>query len=417
MKRLIFCLIPAFFALSSNAQTDTVSMTPGYAEQVFFSTVTGLEQSAQMMDWDIAFATHAQEVGIRINDVNGVALYKVPNLTTAGWAQVDTAGISNWDSPTNSIEDWMTGAFNRNSLGPFDYGWGVYNPGTHEVNGDSLYVIELTPTTGPSTFKKLWIEKKSVTNQYIFRHANLDGTNETIVTITASNYSSQNFVYHSIRNGVTLSREPATTDWNITFTRYLQSIPGFGFYPVTGVFSNVGVEVAEARNIDVNTVQYSTYDTSYTAIISEIGDDWKSFNGVSFDVEDSLVYFVKSQDDGISKLRFIGFEGSTTGNIILEATVLTTSITEIENSTLQSLALYPTVSSDQVHLVFSLNQPSELLLSILSIDGRVVDQQHINSPQGLNNILLDVSSYSSGYYVMSLTSATDQLNSKFIISR
>ena len=399
------------------AQVDTVSMSTGYADQVFYSSVTGNMTSAPMMNWDLAFATHAFEVGIRVNDVNGVTLYKVPGLTVTGWAQVDTMGMSSWENPINSYENWMTGAFNKGALGMFDYGWGVYNPGTHDVVGDSLFVVELSNGTGPSTYKKLMIEKKSSANNYLFKYADLDGSNEVNVTIDGNLYSDKNFVYYSLRNGMTIDREPDTDDWNLTFTRYMLSIPGFGFYPVTGVLSNVGVEVAEARGIDVNTVQASTYANSYVSNISEIGDDWKSFGGMGFNVEDSLVYFIKSQDGGISKIRFLAFEGTATGVTVLERSVLSTSISEIKNSNLQSLAVYPTITSDDINVVYDLQNNSDLSVRIISLDGRVVYENRANVAAGFQNDILDVSSYSPGYYILSLTTSNDQLNSKFIISR
>ena len=53
----------------------------------------------------------------------------------------------------NSEISWYDGAFENNSLGPPDYGWGVYNMINHNVTGDSLYIIKTI-----SNWKKIWIQ-------------------------------------------------------------------------------------------------------------------------------------------------------------------------------------------------------------------------------------------------------------------
>jgi len=67
----------------------------------------------------------------------------------------------------------------RNATGHPDYGWGVYNTVTHNVTGDSIYVIKVG-----NELKKLWIIKKvSINNIYHIRYANLDGSNEQIIEL------------------------------------------------------------------------------------------------------------------------------------------------------------------------------------------------------------------------------------------
>ena len=48
----------------------------------------------------------------------------------------------------------------------------MYNLATHHIIGDSLFIIK----TVDGNWKKLWLEKK-VSGEYLFKYANLDGSN------------------------------------------------------------------------------------------------------------------------------------------------------------------------------------------------------------------------------------------------
>ncbi|MCX6909508.1 MAG: DUF2339 domain-containing protein, partial [Verrucomicrobia bacterium] len=109
----------------------------------------------------------------------GVALYTYPKSDTSGWATIDTTGLSSWKPMYNDPGNWENGAFSRYAKGYFDYGWCIYNDVTHNLVGDSLFVIKLRD----GNFKKLWMIKKlSSLDIYLFRYANLDGSGEQYVS-------------------------------------------------------------------------------------------------------------------------------------------------------------------------------------------------------------------------------------------
>ncbi len=79
----------------------------------------------------------------------------------------------------------------------------------HEVIGDSLHIIKYLDENNDEFFKKLWIEKKiSMQNTYVFKFADLDGSNEVNQVINCNDYSDKNFVYYSLLNETILDREP-----------------------------------------------------------------------------------------------------------------------------------------------------------------------------------------------------------------
>lgn len=129
-------------------------MITGYQQDVFYNLNTGAKAVALIKNWDLAFSTNALEVGIRINSVNGVNLWAVPGIDINGWATLDSAGYQSWAELHNTDSAIYYGAFNINANGStFDFSWGVYDFNTHEVVGDSLFLIKVTDLQGNVYFK------------------------------------------------------------------------------------------------------------------------------------------------------------------------------------------------------------------------------------------------------------------------
>ena len=138
-------------------QNNQISLSPGYANQSFYSMQNGEIINISNEDWDIAFSTDAFSATIRINDGKGVELYTYPLGDTSSWTTINNSSINILTNPMyNSDTQWSSGAFDTNQVGGFDYGWGIYNLQTHHIVGDSLFIIK----TVNGTWKKLWMEQK-----------------------------------------------------------------------------------------------------------------------------------------------------------------------------------------------------------------------------------------------------------------
>jgi len=197
MKNL-FTLIFSILSLNLlNAQNTLVTMNSGYTNQIFYSMENGETANINNEDWDIAFSTDAFSSTIRINDGKGVELYTYPLGDTSDWNLINSSIISSLNAPLfNSETDWSIGAFDLNTIGGgLDYGWGVYSMVSHDIVGDSLFILK----TISGEWKKIWMEKKDA-GEYFFRYANLDGSNLVSTSVAASNYGSKNFVYYSLDN-------------------------------------------------------------------------------------------------------------------------------------------------------------------------------------------------------------------------
>ena len=292
---------------------DSVTMGAGYADEVYYNMTSGSVLVSPRNTWDIAFRTNPFSSGILTNDGNGVVLYTYPGSDTTGWATLDTAGISTWTPMYNDPNDWENGAFSRNALGHPDYGWGRYNDVTHNLTGDSLFVIRVNETT----WLKLWIIKKySAASTYTFRFANLDGTSQHDVTLDCMPYIAEDYLGYSLVNNEIVEFQPAVADWDIVFTKYMSVQSEGTVYPVTGVLTNP--ENYTKRFHPVPLDFYDWVQNAWDSTRSGIGWDWKQFSGTAYEIVDSNVYFVRDHAGDIHKLVFTAFAGSSSGKIVFD---------------------------------------------------------------------------------------------------
>jgi hypothetical protein len=423
MKKLYLLSVIILFSFFTKAQTivyDSVSMDPGYQNEIYYSFYSGAKPSAIINEWDLAFSTNAMDVGLRINSINGANVWSVPSTDTSGWSTLDSAGYQSWQELHNTDTAMFYGAFNINAIGGYDFSWGVYNPTTHEVIGDSLYLIKVTDQLSNVYFKKLWIVKRAdnATHDWIIRYANLDNSGDVTVSIPTTGYVSKNFIYYSITNDSIIDREPPNTDWDILFTRYTTDVGGGFYYPVAGVYSNYGVEVADVRPVDVATTNSDApYLNLYTGNMTEIGYDWKSFNMSTsmWEIEDSLVYFVKTNAGEVYKLVLTGFDGASTGNVYFNKTLIsTTGINNIPGA-ITGLTVYPNPAKETVNVLFSSGSAASVNYSMTDITGKKVLSSEIKTSIGLNSLQINAGSLTKGIYILQISDGRETVNHKIVI--
>lgn len=319
MKNLIYLLFALFIFSSCEKNpdplpplslADSISMGEGYADEVFYSLKDGVVKTSPRSAWDLAFSTDPMSSAILVNEGYGIELYTYPLGDKDDWDNVNVTDIENWPLMYNSDTSWYYGAFDRNDLGHPDYGWGVYNMTTHDVMGDSLFIVKLSD----GTLQKLFIEKRAaMTNSFSIKYGNVDAAG-TSKEIPCSSYTSKNFVYFSLGSGEVLDIEPDSDSWDLLFTKYWdESIP----YNVTGVLTNKEVETGEVRETDTSLADPA--EAEFTDDIAEIGSDWKSFDMGTFQyvMEPDLCYFVKSGEE-MYKITFTATDGSASGKIVFD---------------------------------------------------------------------------------------------------
>ena len=411
----IYSFILLLTAIELHSQvSDIVSLGQGYANQAWYSLENGLVTEAPKAEWDIAFSASTFSSSIHINAANGTRLWTYPNGDISNWNEDwNIAGIDGWNEMFNSATSWGVGAFdtNINANNQFDFGWGTYNFVTHFVTGDSLFVLQLSN----GDYKKLKINELSAAGVYSFTYADINGANETDVTITKSNFSGKNFGYYSILNGTELDREPDSSAWDLLFTQYTDFIPTP--YLVAGVLHNEGISVAQVDN--VNTDTYEDYDAHiFNEDINELGYDWKTFAGMGFNIAQDRVYFIQSGAN-VWKLVFTGFGGSSNGNYEFTKELLGSVNIEDENiANDHVLTIFPNPSNGHnVNLVVSNHgntSPSHVTINDAS--GKLVHQYNVVLTNGVNPLSLPISNLDSGVYVVNLLSHNGRVvTSKLIV--
>lgn len=386
------------------AEADSVTMGAGYANDIYYSMENGEILSVDRTNWDLGFYTNAFSAAIITNDGNGVALYTYPNADTNGWSNVDTTGLMNWSVLYNSFDEWEDGAFNRNSTGHPDYGWGVYNAFTHNLVGDSIYVIKFSDGSA----KKLWIQSKhSMASTYYFKYADLDGSNEVSVVLDCSGYTDKHLLYYSLQTQEVIDRDPASDSWDILFTKYMGLSNGQP-YPVTGVVNNVDVPGSKFAPVapDYSDWAASPMDSTKTPI----GYDWKYFDmGVfAYVVEDSTVFFVQNMNTDVYRLTFSVFD-YTNGHIVFEKSAA--SMANIEDAVEHSgLNVYPNPSSQFVSIDIDESKEWNQVI-ITDLSGKAVLTQEVSG----SAMKIQVSDLDSGMYIISLHSDKGLKSSKLII--
>lgn len=346
---------------------DSVQMGPGYANDIYYSFEDGVVASVSRTNWDIGFYTSVWSATIITNGAAGVNLYTYPTSDTTGWSTVDTAGMTGWTVMYDNENDWEEGAFNRNQTGHPDYGWGKYNPITHDVVGDSIYILK----TLDGTYKKIWIQKKnSANNRYFLRQANLDGSDDHVVELDINPYASKNFIYYAFSNDGFVEREPDTASWDVLFTKYMAIQPDNTPYPVVGVLSNFDVYANEYYPVGPDYKDYAFMPFDSTK--SPIGWEWKTFDMGSFTwtVADSTAFFVHSRKDNVYKLVFTKFEGSATGNIVFTTEPMSSGIFDPVAET--EVMVYPNPAKDQLTVNFGKDINALATVSIFDITGRMI---------------------------------------------
>lgn len=419
MKRPVYSLTSLLLLVMSHGpgsaqvvmEPDSVTMTPGYANEVYYHFATGTKYSVQRNTWDIAFRTMQMSSSILTNDGAGVVLWTYPNADTSGWGTIDTTGLSTWTPMYNDPDDWENGAFSRHASGHPDYGWGVYNMATHVITGDSLFIIKLTG----GNFRKLWIiEKDAPANIFRFRYANLDGTGLQEITLDNNPYKPKDFVGFSLETSLAVDYQPLSGSWDILFTKYMSVQPSGEPYPVTGVLSS---PLGYAKRYypvdpDYNDWAVAPWDSSR----STIGWDWKVFdmNQFVYIIKDSMVFYVKDTVGDVYRLKFTSFSGSSTGNINFgKARVSSLGIASEERSGLYA-SLYPNPAEDVLYVDIRTLQhvTGEIAISIFDITGRNI--RSLALPEGVRKAAIPLNDLVPGAYLLVLSSGKDLSLNKFL---
>ncbi|MBL6949769.1 MAG: T9SS type A sorting domain-containing protein [Bacteroidales bacterium] len=391
---------------------QTVVMGQGYANEVYYQFSTYNTTTVARDIWDISFRTTTMSSSILINDGTEAVLWAYPYADTSGWAAIDTFDLYTWPPLYNDPTDWENGAFCRNATGHPDYGWGVYNTVTHVITGDSIFLMKLVD----GSFKKIWIvEKDSPENTYLFRYANLDGSDSHEITLDCNLYLDKDFIGFDMQTNLPVDYQPVKESWDILFTKYMAMHYTGTPYPVTGVLSNPAVYTKRFYPVDpdFNDWQQGSWDSTR----SNIGWDWKWFDlaNMVYVIEDSMVFYVQDQVQDVYRLVFTGFEGMSTGVIDFGIAHVgsTTGIGDSRYSNFH-VSLYPNPASDIINVEIEIINPvnEQMTLTLMDMTGRMLRREVL--PEGQKKTSWNINWLSPGAYFMVVSTGNDRFVYKFL---
>lgn len=418
MKRSVLFLLLFVSTFSKAQQIRQVSVGPGYANQTYFSLSGGSTSSSPIEDWDIAFNANPMEASVFVNEgvASGASAQGALSLWLTSSSDFNTVTINDTiDFLRNPDVSWSEGAFNTPAAAgnPADYGWGLYDFVTHEVNGNRVFIIELRN----GLFKKLMIESL-INGTFTFKWADMDGGNLTTQTLDQTAYN-KDIVFFSLEDNTVVNVEP--NNWDMLFTRYSESLDAgdgtFLEYNVGGALLAPGVFVAQANGVDPNTVNFADHEAKLTDSLTVIGHDWRYFDLGSFSwiTLTDRVYFVNTAADSLFKLTFLDFEGSSTGVITMETEYLGQYVSTTEFEELNGFAVYPNPAVGRTNLTLDWQDaPTTAQYRIMDLQGRVVAERSFEVSAGFNthSVELDVA---PGMYVVDVVAGNARTTERLII--
>lgn len=431
MKKLIFLslgILISFTSTRAQVTTDTVSMGPGYANQVFFDFNTMEETKTSLNNWHIAHTTVTRDNCIRFNHGAGVFVYLYPYGDNSAYSNFDTSGWESWTQPYNDNHTHEKGAINQqyDAGNMWDFSWGVYNSSTHKVEGDSLYLIVVNNGGTQTLFKFMPISQEA-NGDLIFKYEPINENSASESTISQSSANGGTYKYLNLATGNQIQIEPANAEWQLSFTRYYAPTLYMGQYVpylTMGIESKRGIRTARYSDLAWSDLiangEYYINDALDTNVIASgagfqndltgIGSDWKSFNGQSFVCLDSHVYIVEvTNTTGADyyALRMIEFGGMSNGNTVLQYSKIGAQ-NNVKSKSVLSFNLYPNPSSDLIHLSLDGNENLEVV--ILDAMGRVVHKTSSN----MSTVTIKTNNLTAGQYWVKVKQNGKTYNATFI---
>jgi hypothetical protein len=446
MKKAHFILGTVIATLCSKpiqAQTvisDSVAMGAGYGKAVYYNIRTGVETASPIDQWHFSHTTVSRDNCIRVNHMANVEVFGYPKGDNSQYTQFDTTGWKSWVKYYNDIHVHEKGALNQstNAANMWDFSWGVYDPTTKEVTGDSLYLFVVShPGVGSGkSYIKFMPIKQTPSGDFIFRASLLDGSNDKTDTLLQSSASGKSYKYYSFGAG-DVYPEPAREDWDLLFTRYYAPTtpPGGGamvMYPTMGVESKRGNRVAKVTTYTWDMMASSPSQTiggvkipgtpaELSKDLTKIGGDWKTFDNATgrWSIQTDWNYVVESvrnnagrADTAYYMLSFTGFTGSSRGESQFRKLALTpTASTNFKKLNIEAILFPNPVQNDLLLWIPELNQ--EALVQILGVNGQILTNQTVKFQTG-SSAKLDIQNLPAGQYLLNVVAGNDKVTLPFI---
>jgi hypothetical protein len=254
----------------------------------------------------------------------------------------------------------------------------------------------------------------SAAGVFTYRIADLGGANTKTYTLDKSNaaYKSKNFALVNSLNGNVVADNPDGDKWDLLFTKYtsfVQAGPNLLPYSLAGVKINKGCEVAERTGVATSSNDTSTL--VWNTDITEIGADWKMYNGgtMAYDITADQTYFVRTQTGAVFKIYFTKYEGSTIGGFYFTYEKIASGAS-VNIVTSLNTKVYPNPASSE--LFVQNNESSVLSFELLATNGQTVLSQTINA---FGKSAVNITDLTKGLYIARLSTSSGVKTERILI--
>ena len=281
----------------------------------------------------------------------------------------------------------------------------------HDINGSRLFIIK----TQTGEYLKMVVDSMTTKGDFLFRTANLDGTNLINHKHNKSEANGKNFLLTNLKNQDIAVGNPLAEDWNLLFTKYITEVrqgPTVRNMAVSGVKINAGCKVAERKGVDVFSDDTSSLIwTSADTNITEIGYDWKAFDRGSFkyNMVENLAYFIQLPNGQMWKIWFTAYAGGAEGKFVFNRQKMRSGANINEVST-SAISMYPNPARTFTNL--SNRKSTPVSVDVIDMHGKVLFSEKLLAN---TTIKLATESYTSGIYTVRFNSENGVDFKKLII--
>lgn len=412
MKKKYTLFSAAFLmVLSLQAQTvnGEITMGQGYQNDVFFGLENQSKLEVNRNDWDLAFFRKSMfGLGIRVNHGKGIQVFEASN-SLSDWASIQPSNEGSWEELFNSVENWENGALNQGSA---TYGWGEYDMTTHHVNGKVIFVLKYDN----GDYAKLRIDKLAY-GTYTFTFAKWEngawGADQT-VSIEQNTTQNRIFNYYNLSTQTIVNAEAEDSQWEMKFTKYLTPIAyqgGTTMYPVTGVLHSDLVIVAKTESGN------PANEDVYKAAINTIGYDWKTFNGATYTLSNANYFIKNTKTNKIYRLKFKGFEGSSTGKVSFDYEDVTDAlgVSDVQTTNFDVYSIQNEPKTIQIAFNSQFSSNENILFSIYNMNGQMVHQENYRPTSQFATKKINLSKLPAGVYLVNVESNGIKKSKKIVL--
>ena len=291
----------------------TINMGSDYYDQIFYSLAdTTIISSNNYLDWNLGFYSGADKSYIKLNAAANMWVYKTNSTDfninfPINYNEEDKRfdGSNGFDDHL-AIDQILPTTSNTDTV-LTDQQVYLIHPG-YKANGDEI-----------GDYKKM-VFIGMFEDAYIVKYADLDGSNQQIVSIPKNN--TINYVAFSWESNSIVNVEPDKTTWDLLFSRFTDTVyttAGDEFltgYAVSGTYLNQGDSDVSAyiiEDIAYEDISIDNFDESKLSTkLNIIGHTWKQFSD-QYSILQNRSYIVKDRNGYLFKLHFLSFYDPETG--------------------------------------------------------------------------------------------------------